>query len=124
VSGTCYRRCGLQGCQRRTVSQPTYLSRPATNIVSSPFNYYSGLRQYNLGNTLGYGLSYGLNRQLPSAIPAFTQRVQPTIYATQYAQPSYAQPSLGCSSQEACSCDNGCETRGDCCFDYCSFCVF
>lgn len=28
----------------------------------------------------------------------------------------------GCQEATSCSCDSGCEIRGDCCFDYCAFC--
>mmetsp|Transcript_31403 Transcript_31403/g.61200 ORF Transcript_31403/g.61200 Transcript_31403/m.61200 type:complete len:324 (-) Transcript_31403:515-1486(-) len=30
---------------------------------------------------------------------------------------------IGCDEATVCSCDSGCEVRGDCCFDYCAFCV-
>jgi len=112
LPGTCFRRCAIRGngCGRTI---PNYYSNSYNNYPTyAPNNYYyNGLRQFN---TMAYGLSYGLNNRLPSAVPSFTN-FQP------YRPQQIATPST--CDQESCSCDNDCESRGDCCFDYCSFCI-
>lgn len=123
-TGSCFRRCTFRGnnCDK-PVATP-YYPQPYTfnngfygmnNGFSYP--YYSGLRQW--GN-YAYGLSYGLNNALPSALPAFNAFNTLTAPAT--TTTTVAAPASNCDSA-ACSCDRKCEERGDCCFDYCAFCV-
>jgi hypothetical protein len=105
--GTCFRRCDQTGCI------------PATPSNFSPYAYYPQFgngflrqfNQFNQFNNIGYGMSYGLGQaRLPSINPYFNApRAQVTA-------------PVACTAQQLCSCDVGCEGRGDCCFDYCSFC--
>jgi len=118
--GTCFRRCAVRGNGCREVSNnPSYYNAYNPSYYNTYNPYYSynsnglGLRQFS---NMAYGLSYGLNNRLPSAVPSFFN------YQPYPLQRQIATPSTKCDEQ-SCSCDSGCESRGDCCFDYCAFCV-
>jgi hypothetical protein len=151
-SGTCWRRCGLRGkaCSKAaapviaapvrlaasayTYSAPAYNFAPAQPLYGSSYSaplYSNLLRQYSTFspyagfNSLSYGLNY------PSPLPALNRAVAPQYT---YSQPTYTAPvaavaapapapAPACDEATNCSCDDACTLRGDCCFDFCAFCV-
>jgi hypothetical protein len=143
--GTCWRRCGLtaQGCAAPVVQAPVFAAAPmynpaptyaATSFASTGLYGNGFLRQFTTSplSSLSYGLNFPQVSQTPylatsvraapfpysQAVPLYS-RPAPILYSA----PAYIAPAPVCDQSTACSCDDACVVRGDCCFDYCAFCV-
>jgi hypothetical protein len=105
----------------RQISQQPALMQPVSNIPYSTSIPYSTqpVRAAPI-------ISQPTYVQPAAAIISQPTYVQPTVVQPTYTRPTYqVRPATttACDQASQCSCDEACIIRGDCCFDFCAFCV-